>query len=123
MESLADQVNRINKKIKQEEKRMSDLFIKKLDAVPENAEIKVLSTKPNCFVMKFSNLKDNWNPEFHNFDCQKTILVKMLKEKGMIDFLETLKTIVSKGTVKYKSQRHYFHPAMRAAIKKMVFEL
>ena len=89
-------------------------------SIRQNPRIKVLSESPRCFVIRASDLGNNWTPQFHDFEHQKEMLIRFLKGDSSKKFVERLLGIVEKGVTSFKSKRIYFHPDVRDALRKML---
>ncbi len=93
-------------------KRLSEAIL----AFPDNDKIQRIDGNPNCFMVRSSELGDNWTPEFHDFKKQYKMLVEIIEKAEPSKILDKLRKIVEKGTFIVRSsplgasRTYRFHP-------------
>lgn len=123
-------VNMITNEIKEEIKRyksaINDLINglkKQILELPDNPNIKRISDSPHCFTVNFSQLHDNWSPEYYDFKKQYEVLVDVLFKSEPEKVLSRLEQILRDSSVKFTengvSRVFRFHPT----VMKNVMEL
>lgn len=81
--------------------------------LPDNDQIRRVSTRPKAFVIKSSELSkhDNWSPEFHDFKTQyQFILDRLVKSSSIADFRSFLSKAISDRKVKVGKHTYKLHP-------------
>jgi len=90
---------------------------KSILSLPENQKIKVLSNKPRCFVMNFSDLDSrDWTPEYYNFKKQYQAICREIRKKEFKQIIPFLKNIIKTGKMK-KVEFHYWWGTHRVNVR------
>lgn len=98
-----------------------DDFIKRLMALPENTEIKTLSKKPNCFVVKLSQLGDNWSAEYHSFKPQYKMIADIIRNQDAVGMSKKIEDIIKNGYLTYRMTRYQVHPKVVEYLKELYY--
>jgi hypothetical protein len=71
----------------------------KINSLPENNNIKVLSDSPRCFVIMADQLikHDNWSPQFHSFKHQYEQVSEWIEKQDLIDIPKNWNESKKKG--------------------------
>lgn len=63
----------------------------------ENKKIKYINKKPRIFIIKFSDLKNNWSPEFYDFEYQFKAILYVLKHTNPDNLINKWEKLKDKG--------------------------
>lgn len=72
--SLQEMVEKQQEQTRQFRQALRD----KIQSLPANPRVTQLSDNPRCFVVKFSDLNNNWSPHHHDFRWQYEQIIKKL---------------------------------------------
>jgi len=122
-------------KIKTLEQIVQEINIKEVKArrfikraflnMPDNTKIKRLAK--GCYVINFSDLLNNWDPEVYDFEYAAGLIIKKIESKSIESTINMLKDIVKDGVVvrgSYcigRSSTYYVHPDIRKFINNQFF--
>ena len=60
---------------------IKSLLVRKIRSFPDNPKIQRISTNPTSFVMKRSDMEDDWTPFYYDFKMQYEKLVQEIEKK------------------------------------------
>jgi hypothetical protein len=104
-----DGVNRMQRGLRTQKASIIRALRNAILGLPENQNITVLSKKPRCFVMNFSDLSSrDWSPEYYNFEKQYRAICREIRHKKFEDVIPFLKDILKNGAMK-KTELHYWY--------------
>lgn len=125
--------NRLQKKLDQIEKLVANAedlrkqIYKKIMAIPQNPDIKALSTDPSCWTISSKNLSADMvtSPSYYNFKIQCAHIVRYLDKKPIAQFVKAIEEITtpnSQGTYILKGQGYAYriHPKVAQYLKKIL---
>jgi hypothetical protein len=85
----------------------------------DNPNIKRISTNPNCFTIKSSQLGNNWSPFYHDFKSQHQFIIDRIKDFHMSAIRNMVKQITKTGIYRYQNNAYYFHPEVVNQLKEI----
>lgn len=96
-------------------------LIDEIQALPDNQLIQRGGSNPSCFVVRSSDLLDNWTPEFHDFRHQYDLLASEIRSRRIESIIPLLKSVINFGQVQRAGNKRYirFHPIVRQHIKRL----
>ena len=62
-----------------------------------NDTVTYLSKKPRIFTINFSDLRDNWKPEFYDFELQFKVILYELKHTNPDNMINKWESMKAKG--------------------------
>jgi hypothetical protein len=86
----------------------------------DNPNIKRISTNPNCFVIKKSQLGNNMSPFYHDFKSQHKFITDRIKDFNMSAIRNMVGHIVKTGIYRYQNNSYYFHPEVSNQLKRVM---
>jgi hypothetical protein len=104
MLDIGTKQNRLNKKAEQ----FREQVIKKLLKLADNPRIKRISDK--AFILKSSNLGDNFSPEHHDFALCYRLIAELLRKKPVTEVYSTIVAIIETGQYRDGSCKINLHP-------------
>ena len=66
-----------------------------------NDTVTYLSKKPRIFTINFSDLRDNWKPEFYDFELQFKVILYELKHTNPDNMINKWESMKAKGLAKF----------------------
>lgn len=91
-----------------------------LGDLPDNRKVTRLAE--NVFLIKRSDLEDNWTPAYHDFKRQYGLIMDLLnKSVSLASFRGNLEAVIETGTIRVdRNHRMRLHPTVIEHIKKML---
>ena len=96
---LKDIVNKADEleRLKQEAiKKLAEKF-----SEYQNKNIKYVSKKPRIYIMNFSDLQNNWNPTFYDFEYQLKVILYVFKHTRADNLINKWNNIKDKGIAEF----------------------
>ena len=105
---------------------IKESLIEKINSLPDNHRIKRLSTSPSCFVVKWSDLGNDWTPKYHDFKCQYRFICGEIEKKDLSKIIPFLEEIIEKGKIRIKEYRggdsyYTFHKDVRNHLIRLLY--
>ena len=66
-----------------------------------NDTVTYLSKKPRIFTINFSDLRNNWKPEFYDFELQFKVILYELKHTNPDNMINKWESMKAKGLAKF----------------------
>lgn len=67
----------------------------------ENKTITYISKKPRIYVINFSDLQNNWSPEYYDFEYQFKVIIYILKHTNADNLINKWETMKKDGIAKF----------------------
>lgn len=102
-------------------KKQTDHILQELkdmvNSLPDNDKIKRINSR--CFIVKSSDLGDNWTPFYHDFKLQYQHICDIINERTPETIIKILKEIIETGKYRDTKQNwtRIFHPKVREYLK------
>ena len=79
-----------------------------LKSLPDNTEIQRLGK--GCFTINSKKLRDNWSPEFHDWQTQYKLLITIITTTHIELLANKLDEIIKQGSIKLPGYTQKLHP-------------
>lgn len=92
----------------------------RLEALPDNSNIKRVSRSPSCFIVSSSQLTkyDNWTPFFHDHKAQYQFVIDVIERSQIETIIKKIESIIEKGSYRKPNQDTVkFHPEVIKQLK------
>ncbi len=76
-------------------------------ALPDNPRVSRINDK--AFVIRKSDLGDNWTPEHHDFKWQYRAIIAAIQRAKAVDAIAALRKIIAAGKVRYSDCQEFVH--------------
>lgn len=93
---LLNEVIDLSKELENAKQRALNVLAKECSKY-QNKKITYISKKPRIFTMKFSDLQNNWNPEYYDFEYQFKAIIYVLKHTNPDNLINKWEKLKDKG--------------------------
>lgn len=97
---ILNEVEQRAKELEELKQKTIKTLLKECKKYKDN-RIKYISKKPRIFMIKFSDLKDNWTPEFYDYEVQFKIIAYVLLHTEPNNLINKWNTIKVKGIAQF----------------------
>lgn len=120
---MKEELRKIERQRKALLSKVSKKLTKKIDALPDNPKIKRVSK--NCYTINSKDLEMRFDPFYHDFKRQYTVIVKLIDKTENITTIQTiLDEITDKGYTDrlcygLRNGRKHFNPVVVGYIREI----
>lgn len=83
----------------------------KINELPQNEQLQIISEKPKCYIINFSNIVGNpFNVEYYDFKKQYEVIITYLQDCPIENFGKNLNKIIMDRFVICDQQRYNLNP-------------
>lgn len=98
-------------------------LLAQIEGWPDNDTIVRISESPSCFIVRSSDLGDNWSPKHHDFKESYKLIIKRLDRCSTGSVRATLEDIVKKRRVIVAGERLDLHDDVIAHLNELLEEV
>ena len=92
----------------QKAERLRRLLCMKIESLPQNDNIKIISESPKIFILNSSNLSStSWTPQYYDFKSQYKFISEVLVKIHHTKISDTISHMIKKGWVTKRGDSYW----------------